>query len=60
MGIRGFIRDGICIYFGFQLLINGLKNIPMSKGQMLWLAVFLLFFSVWFMLERFGIIPKLG
>ena len=59
MGVRGFIRDIIFIYFGFQLLINGLRGIPISKGQSLLLAVFLLFFSVWFMLERVGIIPKL-
>lgn len=59
MALRGFIRDIICLYIGFQLLSHGLNNIPLSKGQSLFFGIFLLFFSVWFILERVGILPKM-
>jgi hypothetical protein len=56
MGIRGFVRDIIGIYIGFSLvqaLWLGISN----ETAFLYGAV-ILFFSVWFMLERLGIIPK--
>lgn len=59
MGIRGMVRDAIYIYFAWVLINSVITSIPLTMGQMLLMASILLFFSVWFFLERFGILPKM-
>ncbi len=56
MGIRGVIRDIIGIYIGFRLMQAIWFGIPNHHAFLFGAIIF--FFSVWFMLERFGIIPK--
>ena len=57
--IRGIIRDVIGIYIGFKLLMHAYEGIPPSSEQMMLYALGLLIFSVWFMLERIGLLPKI-
>jgi len=59
MGARGIIRDIIGIYAGFVLLSYASLGNEISKGAAFWLGLFFLVFSVWFLLERIGVIPKL-
>ena len=56
MGLRGFIRDIIGIYIGLRMMQALWFGIPNQEAFML--GAVILFFSVWFTLERFGIIPK--
>jgi len=59
VGFRGIIRDGVSIYIGWLLLSDALGFVALSQLQLGFSGVFLLFFSIWFFLERFGVIPKL-
>jgi hypothetical protein len=59
MGIRGMVRDAIYIYFAWMLINSVIIDIPLTVPQTLLMAGVLLFFSIWFFLERFGVIPKL-
>jgi len=59
MGIRGLIRDIISIYFGIQIILLVLQDKIPTKLQLLMYAAFLLFFSLWFLMERLGLLPKL-
>jgi len=59
MGIRGIIRDVICIYIAYKLIFHAITNVPPDSNQLMLYAIALLIFSVWFMLERIGILPKL-
>ena len=59
MGVRGVIRDLISIYFGIQIVLLVLQDKVPTKGQLLLYATFLLFFSIWFLMERVGLFPKL-
>ncbi|HLD49364.1 MAG TPA: hypothetical protein VJB11_03295 [archaeon] len=57
MGIRAFIRDIIALYVGFRLLAAGLGS-ELSRNDMLVFGIVLFVFSLWFLLERIGILPK--
>lgn len=59
MGLRGMIRDAISIYIGWLLINDALGFVELSSLQLGFSGSFLLFFSIWFFLERFGVIPKL-
>ena len=59
MGLRGMIRDAVSIYIGWLLLNDALGFMELSSMQLGFSGIFLLFFSIWFFLERFGLIPKL-
>ena len=59
MGVRGIIRDIIGIYIGYKLLVHAIEGIPPSSDQLILYALGLLLFSVWFMLERIGLLPKI-
>lgn len=52
------VRDAIYIYFAWMLINSVITQIPLTVAQTLLMAGVLLFFSVWFFLERFGILPK--
>ncbi len=56
MGFRGIIRDIIGIYIGFSLMQA--LWIGISNAEAFLYGAVIFFFSVWFMLERLGIIPK--
>lgn len=59
MGIRGIIRDLVSIYLGFEIMrgyVSGeflMLNISVAGMVLFGLAV-------WFLLERFGALPRLG
>jgi len=58
MALRGIIRDIISIYIGFHLLIAAVTGDCLSSETLLLYALGILIFSLWFTLERIGIIPK--
>ena len=57
MGIRAFIRDIITLYVGFRLLAAAFGS-ELTKNDMLIFGLLLFIFSLWFLLERIGILPK--
>ena len=58
MVLRGFAKNILCIYIGYKLLISALNGIPLSDGEVMMYGIILLFFSVWYLLEKIGLIPK--
>jgi len=59
MGFRGIIRDILGIYIGYKLLACVITDTLPSPDQLILYAAALLIFSIWFMLERIGLLPKL-
>ena len=59
MGLRGIIRDGIYIYLALLILNSIITAVPLTVFQLIGIAGVLLFFSIWFFLERFGILPRM-
>jgi lipopolysaccharide export LptBFGC system permease protein LptF len=60
MGIRSLIRDVLAIYlsfFIFQNIINGKIKAELSITLA---SLFLFLLTIWFLLEKIGIIPKFG
>ena len=59
MGLRGIVRDGIYIYIALLILSSVVTGVPLTVFQLIGIAATLLFFSIWFFLERLGILPKM-
>ncbi len=58
MGIRGFIRDVLTLYVCFVIFMNiATGNLKVDKNFIL-ASVLLFLLTIWFLLERFNIIPK--
>ena len=58
MAFRGRIKDIVSIYLGYKVIAMWIFNAEMTTNVGL-AAFVVLGLSVWFMLERVGIIPKL-
>jgi len=57
MGVRGFIRDLISIYLGYEIIRGYIVGeFSMTNISIGVIIMFLL--SIWFILERVGILPK--
>ena len=54
MGLRGLIRDLIGIYVGARLILSII--FPIDYSELVILGFITLFFSVWFTIERLGLI----
>lgn len=54
MGLRGLVRDLIGIYVGVKLILGII--FPISNYELVILGFITMFFSVWFTIERLGII----
>mgnify|MGYP000119369794 CR=1 FL=1 len=59
MGIRGFIRDLIGIYLGFEIIKGAITKHFELTMPIIVCAVILLALGIWFILERIGLLPKL-
>ena len=59
MGARGFIRDIIGIYLGFEIIKGAITKHFEINMPIIVCAAILLAFGIWFILERIGILPKL-
>ena len=57
MSVRGFIRDIISIYLGYEV-IRGYVTGSFATTNIYIAALVLFAFSVWFVLERIGVLPK--
>ncbi|MEM5829541.1 MAG: hypothetical protein QW040_02480 [Candidatus Aenigmatarchaeota archaeon] len=59
MGVRGFIRDIVGIYLGFEIIRGTITKHFEITTPIIACGAILLIFGVWFILERVGILPKL-
>ncbi|MEM5772691.1 MAG: hypothetical protein QXL86_00460 [Candidatus Aenigmatarchaeota archaeon] len=59
MGVRGFIRDIVGIYLGFEIIKGAITKHFEITIPIIACGLILLGFGIWFILERVGIIPKL-
>ena len=59
MGFRGLIRDFLGIYLGYEIIKGYVYQNFSLTATVLIAAVILLILSVWFLLERIGLLPKL-
>ncbi len=53
---RGFVRDLLCLYVSYNLLVKWPEGIG---WDVMAATAFLLLMTVWFLLEKIGVIPKL-
>jgi hypothetical protein len=60
MGFRGIIRDILGIYLGYEILKGALSGSFELHIWIIFSAVVMLIFGIWFILERIGILPKFG
>ena len=59
MGIRSVIRDIISIYLGYKILKGYIVGEFSITTNIFIAALLVLLFSVWFLLEKIGVIPKI-
>lgn len=56
--LRGFIRDILILYVCYRLLLVWMgKEFTLT---LLVLIILILLLTVWFLLEKLGILPKIG
>ncbi len=55
MGLRGFLRDGLSLYLGAKIIWMWTFHTPLTSN-MGWAAVILLLLTIWFVLEKIGIL----
>jgi len=58
MGIRAIIRDFLGIYLGYEILKGYLYKRFQINDFILLTALAMLVLSIWFLLERIGVLPK--
>lgn len=56
MGVRGIVRDFLTIYLGIRLIGVWVFGAPFTNGLGM-IVIFLLLMSVWFLLQRVGMLP---
>ncbi len=57
MGVRGFIRDIITLYVVYKVIEASFSKTPPGKNLVI-ASLLLGGFTVWFLLEKLGILPK--
>jgi len=57
MGVRSVIRDLVALYLGYEIIKIWLFDSEFTSIIGI-LAIILIFFTVWFLLEKMGILPK--
>lgn len=57
--IRSFVRDILCLYIGYALIANGMSGQNIPSNTLIIFGALLLFFTLWFLLEKIGVLPKL-
>ena len=58
MVLRGFVKNILCVYIGYKLLISAINGVSLADSEIMTFAVILLFFSIWYLLEKIGLIPR--
>lgn len=59
MGVRGLIRDLLGIYLGFEVIRSYISNSSLNINILI-VSILILILSVWFLLERIGVLPKIS
>jgi lipopolysaccharide export LptBFGC system permease protein LptF len=60
MGIRSLIRDVLAIYISFFIFQNIINGKIKAELSIILASLFLFLLTIWFLLEKIGIIPKFG
>ena len=60
MGVRGILRDIAGIYLGIEIMKGLITESFVINKYVVISGLILLIFGIWFILERFGILPKMG
>ena len=60
MGVRGILRDIAGIYLGIEIIRGLITDSFVINKYIVIAGLILLIFGVWFILERFGVLPKMG
>jgi hypothetical protein len=60
MAFRSFIRDLIVFYLVYEILRSYFsKSLQVSTGMLI-ASILLLFLTIWFLLEKIGVLPSLS
>lgn len=57
---RSIIRDIIFLYIAYKLLRVVVFSESLAGTEYILFALAIIIFTIWFWLEKFGILPKLG
>ena len=60
MVFRSILRDVVFLYIAYRLLSSGVFNNAISNNELILFGLAMLIFSLWFLLEKLGILPRLG
>jgi hypothetical protein len=60
MGLRGILRDIIGIFLAEEIIRGAITNSFSFNNYVVSGALILLILSIWFILERFGVVSKFG
>jgi len=58
MGVRGFVRDIASLYLSYKVLLGAMTGSLQIDTSLVLAALVLLFFTLWFLLEKVGILEK--
>jgi len=58
--LRSLIRDAIFLFIAYDLLSSALTNRELGSMKMGIYGFLILFFIAWFLLEKIGLLRKLG
>jgi len=59
MGLKSTIRDIIFLYIAYVLIKSGIFNEKISNFNLILFGLIIAMFTVWFILEKLGIIPRI-
>jgi len=59
MGVRGLIRDLIYLYLAYEIIKGYVYQNFSFSASILIATIGILILSIWFLLEKIGILPKL-
>ena len=59
MGFRSFLRDGLVFYLAYKIIKGYLFHDFHLDGTLVLLTLLLLLMTVWFLLEKMGILAKM-
>ncbi len=58
MGFKRIVRDILFLYIAFVLIKSGMFNQKISNFNLILFGLIILIFTLWFILEKLEVLPK--
>jgi len=59
MGVRGVIRDVLALYVSYRIIEGFVSKNLVADSHLLLSSILLFFLTLWFLLEKIGLIRKI-